>query len=109
MSELLISCPICGKKPKRYICKRNLEDWYDVIYECRDKGHTVTVEGENDLEAIEVWNTRYERTCEMHHAEWDDGQCVWGCKCTECGHRFTYETGKIWNYCPKCGARIVNA
>ena len=46
------------------------------------------------------------RTCRMVHARWDNGECVWGCKCTACGDRFTYETGGTWEYCPNCGARV---
>lgn len=47
------------------------------------------------------------RACRMIHARWDDGECVWGCKCTACGDRFTYETGECWHYCPNCGARVL--
>lgn len=59
--------------------------------------------------AIEAWNRRAERTCRMVRARWDDGECVWGCRCTACGDRFTYETGTTWRYCPACGARVEEA
>ena len=49
-----------------------------------------------------------ERTCELEHAEWDDGQCTWGCKCILCGNKFEHESGTTWNYCPHCGAKVVN-
>lgn len=46
-------------------------------------------------------------TCHMEYTVWDDGTCVWGCICSGCGKKFEYETGEGWDYCPKCGARIV--
>ena len=58
-------------------------------------------------DAADAWNRRAERTCRMVRARWDDGECVWGCRCTACGDRFTYETGTTWRYCPACGARVV--
>ena len=39
---------------------------------------------------------------------WDDGTCVWGIECSECGSRFSYETGACWKYCPSCGAKVVS-
>lgn len=62
---------------------------------------------DSEKEATEAWNRRLERTCRMVRARWDDGECVWGCRCTACGDRFTYETGTTWRYCPACGARVV--
>ena len=80
----------------------------------------------NKADAIAAWNARAAvtdeqfsmaihderawqavRECEMCEAHWDDGECVWGCRCSECGHRFAYETGSTWNYCPNCGAKVV--
>ena len=48
-----------------------------------------------------------ERTCALTHRSWDDGTCVWGVECSECGSRFSYETGTCWRYCPCCGAKVV--
>ena len=48
-----------------------------------------------------------ERTCELADKRWDDGTCVWGVECSECGSRFSYETGTCWKYCPSCGAKVV--
>ena len=48
-----------------------------------------------------------ERTCELIDKRWDDGTCVWGVECSECGSRFSYETGTCWRYCPSCGAKVV--
>lgn len=46
-----------------------------------------------------------ERTCHMRDTRWDDGQCTWGCICSECGARHEHNRGKWLNYCPNCGAR----
>ncbi|WP_270243198.1 hypothetical protein [Collinsella tanakaei] len=48
-----------------------------------------------------------ERTCHMRDTHWDDGQCTWGCICSECGARHEHEYGRWLNYCPNCGARVT--
>lgn len=48
-----------------------------------------------------------ERTCRMSDTHWDDGECTWGCICSECGAKHQYERGEWMNYCPKCGRRVV--
>lgn len=48
-----------------------------------------------------------ERTCHMRDTHWDDGQCTWGCICSECGAKHEHSSGKWMNYCPNCGAKVV--
>ena len=48
-----------------------------------------------------------ERTCRMHDANWDDGQCTWGCICSECGAKHEHERSGWMNFCPFCGAKVV--
>lgn len=48
-----------------------------------------------------------ERTCRMHDASWDDGQCTWGCICSECGAKHEHERSGWMNFCPFCGAKVV--
>lgn len=48
-----------------------------------------------------------ERTCHMRDTRWDDGQCTWGCICSECGARREHESGRWLNFCPNCGAKVV--
>lgn len=48
-----------------------------------------------------------ERTCHMRDASWDDGQCTWGCICSECGAKHEHEHSGWMNFCPNCGARVV--
>lgn len=48
-----------------------------------------------------------ERTCRMRDAHWDDGRRTWGCICSECGAKHERKSGKWMNYCPNCGAKVV--
>lgn len=100
-------CPFCGGEGETF---ESTTFGFAAICSNRDK---CSVEPETpfyptEQEAVEAWNTRYEKTCNMRDSQWDDGQCVWGCKCTECGRKFTYESGITWNYCPNCGAKVVD-
>ena len=49
-----------------------------------------------------------ERTCRMHDANWDDGQCTWGCICSKCGAKHEHKRSGWMNFCPNCGARVVH-
>lgn len=106
MSELKVEttelkpCPFCGGKA----CICGLGKYQKEVY-CENCGTVSDIYGTSQ-KAIEAWNRRAERTCLMVRARWDDGECVWGCRCTACGDRFTYETGTTWRYCPSCGARV---
>lgn len=107
MSEELKPCPFCGGEAR--IIAKPYEP--KVCVGC-DDDTCLGFSGlgwlyDSEKEAIEAWNRRAERTCRMVRARWDDGECVWGCRCTACGDRFTYETGTTWRYCPACGARVV--
>ena len=46
-------------------------------------------------------------TCQLKRASWDDGTCTWGCICSACDARLEHETGIGYNYCPICGAKVV--
>jgi len=59
--------------------------------------------------ATEAWNARYERTCQMKKARWDDGQCTWGVICSACGNKHEHEFESSFNFCPTCGAKVVSA
>jgi hypothetical protein len=48
------------------------------------------------------------RTCRMRDTRWDDGQCTWGCICSECGAKREHESGRWFNFCPNCGARVIH-
>lgn len=64
-------------------------------------------------EAIEAWNTRYERTCiPMKSSSYTNGvkNEFMNEDCSECGYRIDWSRDvpniKI-KYCPNCGARVV--
>lgn len=46
--------------------------------------------------------------CHMTNATLNKGFGVWGCICSECGANIEYTRAKSLNYCPHCGARVVN-
>lgn len=50
-----------------------------------------------------------ERTCHMRDADWDDGQRTWGCICSECGTKHEHKRSRWMNFCPNCGAKVVDA
>ena len=49
-----------------------------------------------------------ERTCRMRDASWDAGQRTWGCICSECGAKHEHKRSRWMNFCPYCGARMVD-
>lgn len=59
---------------------------------------------------IECWNTRAERTCKWTlHEQWQNAEgndYVYGFK-TECGAQHTWWPDSLPNYCPSCGAKVV--
>lgn len=92
MSELepLRECPFCGGEAK-------VGAFYDDLYfaTCCNCGVDTKFYG-TEAEAIEAWNTRYERTSEVTYGEY-------GCPhCGECDCVLYSTSG----YCPTCGTRI---
>lgn len=47
-------------------------------------------------------------TCTMCDAKWDNGECMWGCICSNCHAHLEHEHGENLRYCPRCGARVVS-
>lgn len=96
MSDLK-PCPFCGGEAK---VERSLRSFTPELWETYDyakcKKCGARVEGADEAEAIEAWNARYERTCEVTYGEH-------GCPyCGECGFVLYSTSG----YCPNCGTRI---
>lgn len=105
MAEL-IPCPFCGGKPS---IRRDefgfYENPYMFTHTCKGRKPQLNIFScgyATKQEAIEAWNTRHERTCTKV-----DGRMKYGVripKCSECG----YSLGdKRYNYCPNCGAKVV--
>lgn len=98
MSEELKPCPFCGGKARlRSGTIVTLPMHQVYCLSCgAGCGHRYT-----EAEAIEAWNTRYEETCRM---ETDESCQNWN-SCSVCGA--DYYNDQPLNYCPNCGARVV--
>lgn len=111
MSEELKPCPFCGGEADVHYFAH---DDSECTVMCSNPNCRASVSARSCgsmtaayNRARKLWNHRAERMCRIVRARWDDGECVWGCRCTACGDRFTYETGTTWSYCPACGAKVV--
>lgn len=101
-------CPFCGKEPE-LLAEETLKGNVYVVccmnFDCF--ANAQTNEMDTPEEAADIWNKRAVQTCRMERTSWDNGQSTWGCKCSNCGERFEYESGRAWYYCPRCAAWIT--
>ena len=115
-------CPFCGGEAKTVLAdtyphRGMLHSWFVAckdsecgcelgFYGMDENGTCGTYETE--AEAIAAWNTRAERTCRMEMLPPDETRTRW--LCSECGGVHIGEAGHfLWpNYCPNCGAKVVN-
>ena len=110
MSELK-PCPFCGGEMKTDVVTFDVE-FYEPPYESWYLEHvdldsaadercpipTTDTFYDTEAEAIEAWNTRAERTCELTLDGTD------GCfGCSECFENIP----PLANYCPNCGRKVV--
>ena len=112
--EELKPCPFCGDVPELVpmFSMFGTLDGFVVKHECEVLGALIqapmTWTGNNAEHAVEAWNTRAERTCTNELDVWHRFECsACGCEVEggdEMGHRCS--TG-AFNYCPNCGARVV--
>ena len=119
-SDLLLDCPFCGATP--YVQVHELDETcVEARVVCPSCHVSTTREyqswrvwhGDDELtrtlamgRAISAWNRREERTCEPVEILEEE---VFGLgiyrECSECHETLGRET---WpNYCPNCGARVV--
>ena len=108
MSELK-PCPFCGGEAETVRSMRSFtcESW-EVFFYVLCKGCGARVEGADEAEAIEAWNTRHERTCELiKHAAYDEesGIELVLYECDKCG--WIVDPWRNERYCPNCGAKVV--
>ena len=102
MSELL-PCPFCGGEAALVpTLETTVREWFVTcsnlecsVLACRTKRYYT------EAEAIAAWNTRAERTCRNI-----SGKNWWAFECSECGEMI--EQG-VPEYCPECGAKVVDA
>ena len=133
MSELL-PCPFCGGEAETLTAESTHGGYlYGIMCsDCRSRGDVYDTEAEaiaawnsradyygyeqaaiEAWESIKAWNSRAERTC--HIEERHGGQY-----CTCCGEMvgtfdptselcISSNAVELWNYCPNCGAKVVDA
>lgn len=106
-SETLKSCPFCGGEAETCHVTQLWEprnSYWVKCKNCRINGVHHTTEAE----AIAAWNARAERTCNIEHAKSGAMYDVW--RCSACGYEYAEsvsETSIVQNFCPNCGARVV--
>lgn len=103
MSELK-PCPFCGNKPDMWYTER-IGLW--TIHCFNEDAHRAGAAAKTEAEAIEAWNTRHERTCEL-----EPPSCG-ARRCKRCGAFVSVDAvfdccGVIpTRFCPNCGAKVV--
>lgn len=119
MTNQLLPCPFCGSPAELLHTKA-----WDYFVRCTDKGCAARTRQyhENNVGAVNAWNARAERTCRNVNKEWEKTSFAHAgtsfC-CSECGAHYVdcesyyaaladaNEEGIRTNYCPNCGAKVV--
>ena len=113
-------CPFCGGEAhidSDYSSELDHTFW-QVWHDCSTNpgpirhtyGHALSLQIStpwcmSDEAAIELWNRRAERTCRVVSAK-ECGGVGYAPGCSECGWQMA---DSMWhNYCPNCGARVVD-
>ena len=103
MTELL-PCPFCGGEAS--VERIGGNGYYFVA--CTNLNCCDSALAETEAEAISAWNTRYERTCEEFGSVRVWQSCnVWSHELS-CGHEADTLESEPPNYCPNCGAKVVD-
>lgn len=116
MSELL-PCPYHKEAINPDLESWPLEDGWCASIVCQDCGCIKYGTGDTReqaiAEAVDQWNTRYERTCRpIWKQSKQQGRLMDTCECSECGGCLDdltrgYNAG-FFPYCPLCGAKVVD-
>lgn len=103
-------CPWCGETPK--VLRLNFTDSIEYGVACLNMSCSIKpcsgCFDTTEEEAIEHWNTRYERTGECICIK--DGPMYDTYRYTCCGYEHAESVSEdygVQNYCPNCGARLV--
>lgn len=97
MTELK-PCPFCGGKA--VLCE-NTD--YAYVY-CKECGSQTDESHGTAGAAVAAWNTRVERTCRFHDADYYSPGAVM----CDCGAYWFPENAKSsFVFCPNCGAKVV--
>ena len=106
MAELK-PCPFCGGKPSIRCDEFGFyENLYMFTHTCKGRKpqlNSFSCGYATKQAAIEAWNTRYERTC-------TNIDMFESFKCSECGGyimNYDSEYDISPDYCPDCGAKVV--
>lgn len=120
--DKLLHCPFCVGKAE-ILTAESMRGGYLFGIMCNDCCSRGDVY-ETEAEAIDAWNTRTERTC--HADEVTHRNCKYSinrgwrertCRlvedsgllhCSKCGGAAEKQSWAYWNYCPNCGAMIIN-
>ena len=104
METNLKPCPFCGGEARIKARYYRAIDYYSYSGVCAECNASMDPK-DTEAEAIEAWNTRWERTCNrvMHGLERDRLVSTVSYTCSECDAHI----GRCYSYCPDCGAKVV--
>ena len=99
----LLPCPFCGGEAYDHagiLIGGKKESVHIICEACGAKVYGIT-----EAKAIEAWNTRAERTCELvgsyYYDEYDQYEFEFSC-----GHSVNSYDKELPNYCPNCGKEV---
>ena len=102
-------CPFCGGTTR--LTHGDIIASPIAIFKCRKCGAVVSFDepvcnagatNNDDTPAIKAWNNRYEPSCQKVPGKMKYGTRM--PKCSNCGQSLGDDR---WNYCPKCGFKVV--
>ena len=95
-------CPCCGSSNGLYVLQdEKYGEWSVFCDICKTSLHNENHCDTRD-DAISAWNRRAERTCRnLNPPSCRDFEC------SECGESSEFTPGFMPNYCPNCGARVI--
>lgn len=118
MVETLKPCPFCGGEAELVAGAHRDGGYIENFAFVRCKGcgarsyefHECMTPDEVQGYVSGTWNRRAERTCnvEPSHVEQEIGGYSYLEVELSCGHAFTWDDGTPPDYCPSCGAKVVD-